>query len=233
MLSFFFICCRQVQSTPYETSTLKSPKHKLLKSKPNYTYSIENHLKNYQKLLNDIKKDKRYYYRQNDLDRVRKVIYTLLNDSIFPYWYGTSWGYNGISEKPLEGSIACGYFVTTTLRDVGFPVQRISWAQEPSSVLIKKTCSPSSIKMFSNFSDLKNYLNKQSDQNLFILGLDSHVGFITKENNLLFFTHSSYTGEKMVKKELIEKSIPIISSKSFFIGNVLDNKPLLKRWLNS
>ncbi len=229
---FFLICCNHTQPNNKRIIP-KPPKQQLLKSQPTYSYNIENHLKNYTKLISDIKKEKKYYTRQNDLNRVKRVTYTLLNDSIFPYWYGTPWDYNGTSEKPLKGSVACGYFVTTTLRDVGFPVQRISWAQEPSSVLINKICNPSTIKMFSNLKDLKKYLKKQPNQSLFILGLDSHVGFVTKENNKLFFTHSSYSGEKMVKKDLLENAIPVTSSKSFLIGNVLENKRLLKQWLNS
>lgn len=229
---FLLTCCKYTQPTNQRTIP-KPPKQKLLKSQPNYSYNIENHIKNYKKLITDIKKEKKYYARQNDLTRVKKVTYTLLNDSIFPYWYGTPWDYNGTSEIPLEGSVACGYFVTTTLRDVGFPVQRISWAQKPSSVLIKKLCDPSSIKMFSNLDDLKVYLTEQPDQSLLILGLDSHVGFVTKENQTLFFIHSSYSGEKMVKKDLLESAIPVTTSQSFLIGNVLDNEYLLRQWLNN
>ncbi|MFV0531711.1 MAG: hypothetical protein ACK5MD_09800 [Flavobacteriales bacterium] len=231
ILSFYlFINCKQSELTTLSTVP-KPPTKKPLKSQPTYTYNIENHLKNYTKLISDIKKDKTYYKRQHDLNRVKKVLYTLLNDSIFPYWYGTPWNFHGSSEKPLTDSIACGYFVTTTLRDAGFPVQRISWAQEPSSVLINKICQPSSIKRFTDLNNLTKYLSTQPNKSIFILGLDHHVGFVIKENNTLFFTHSSYSGEKMVKKDLWDEAFPVMTSQSFLIGNILENKTLLKRWL--
>lgn len=37
-----------------------------------------------------------------------------ITQKVFPYWYGTKWDFNGTTEMPQEGSIACGYFVTTT-----------------------------------------------------------------------------------------------------------------------
>ena len=43
----------------------------------------------------------------------------------FKAWYFTPWTFNGYSETPKEGSIACGYFVTTTLSDMRFKVPRI------------------------------------------------------------------------------------------------------------
>lgn len=226
-----FVGCESV-STTKKTTIAKPPKQKLIKSQPKYSYNIEEHIQKYNELVDDIKKEKRYYARQNDLNRVQKITYTLLNDSIFPYWYGTTWDFNGTTETPLQGSIACGYFVTTTLRDAGFPVQRISWAQEPSSVLIQKVCTPASIKMFSSVELLKNHLNNEPNQNLYILGLDNHVGFVSKENDTLFFIHSSYSGEQMVKKEFLENAVPILNSKSFLIGNILNNRQLLQKWLN-
>ncbi len=231
-LLLYLTCCESVPVSK-KTPIPKPPKQALTKSQPQYTYNIENHIKSYNRLIEDIKKEKVYYARQNDLNRVKKITYILLNDSIFPYWYGTAWNFNGISETPLQGSIACGYFVTTTLRDAGFPVQRISWAQEPSSVLIEKVCKPSSIKMFSDIESLKDYLKNEPNHNLYILGLDNHVGFVTKENDTLFFIHSSYSGEQMVKKDFLEKAVPVTSSHSFLIGNVLDNTTLLKRWLDN
>jgi hypothetical protein len=31
--------------------------------------------------------------------------------NIVPSWIGTAWDFNGISQTPQKGSIACGYFV--------------------------------------------------------------------------------------------------------------------------
>ena len=37
-------------------------------------------------------------------------------------WLGTPWDFNGTCETPGSGKIACGYFVSTILRDAGFQV---------------------------------------------------------------------------------------------------------------
>jgi len=36
-----------------------------------------------------------------------------LVEEIFPAWSGTPWDFNGISQTPGEGEIACGYFVSS------------------------------------------------------------------------------------------------------------------------
>ncbi len=51
---------------------------------------------------------------------------TLVED-IFNYWYGTPWDFNGTTNIPNQGSIACGYFVTTTLKHLGFNIPRFKF----------------------------------------------------------------------------------------------------------
>ncbi len=65
-----------------------------------------------------------------------------VSDNFFRSWYNTPWTFHGHSQIPGVGSIACGYFVTTTLRDMGFNIPpRIKWAQQASEYLIKKISS--------------------------------------------------------------------------------------------
>src|ERR1043165_5518098 len=61
-----------------------------------------------------------------------------ITQEIFTYWYGTDWDFNGTTQTPKQGKIACGFFVTTVLRDAGFDLPRIAWAQLPSESMIKK-----------------------------------------------------------------------------------------------
>src|ERR1700741_5295000 len=61
-----------------------------------------------------------------------KRLVLFLRDSLLPCWYGTPWGFYGTTEEPGQGTIACGYFVTTVLRDAGCSLQRIKLAQYPS-----------------------------------------------------------------------------------------------------
>jgi len=74
--------------------------------------------------------------------------FEMLNDSIFEYWMQTPWDFNGHTDTPRKGEIACGYFVTTTLRDMGVQLQRYKLAQQAASVIAEKLCEPSSIKRY-------------------------------------------------------------------------------------
>ncbi len=62
-------------------------------------------------------------------------------DSIIPYWYGTKWNFYGTTEEPNKGTIACGYFVTTVLRDAGLHINRIKLAQAASEEMIRQFAS--------------------------------------------------------------------------------------------
>ena len=53
-----------------------------------------------------------------------KIFTRAVAETIIPDWIGTKWDFNGISEKPQQGNIACGYFVTTVLRDAGLNLAR-------------------------------------------------------------------------------------------------------------
>ena len=65
-----------------------------------------------------------------------------LERDLIPSWYGTEWDFNGITETPREGLIACGYFVSTVLRDAGYRLERYKLAQQ-ASLHIVQSLSPS------------------------------------------------------------------------------------------
>ena len=64
------------------------------------------------------------------------VLFNSMIDSIFPAWMGTNWDFNGTSNVPKQGEIACGYFVSTTLKHVGFNLNRYKLAQQAASVVL-------------------------------------------------------------------------------------------------
>ena len=87
-------------------------------------------------------------YNQSKKMTAYNQLQTYFADSLLPCWYGTAWDYNGTAMSPLEGKIACGYFITTTLRQSGMKINRIKLAQCPSSELIWSVCT--GIKIYSN-----------------------------------------------------------------------------------
>ena len=105
-------------------------------------------------------------------------------------------------------------------------------AQQAASVLIKRLCDRKSIKTIGNNDTerLIAYLRKQPD-GVFILGLDTHVGFIEKRDGQLDFIHSSFSTRRRVVRERVINSTVISSSSIYMVGNLLANKKLIRRWL--
>ena len=153
-----------------------------------------------------------------------------ISDDFFKAWYNTPWTFHGHSQTPREGSIACGYFVTTTLRDMGFNIPRIKWAQQTSEYLIKKVSTD--IKRFHKrpMSEITDDI-KQRGEGLYVVGLDSHVGYIYYHNGSMTFVHANYYRPKIgVMSEPLIGRNPLNDSKYKVIGKIF-NKEMVINWI--
>jgi len=123
-------------------------------------------------------------------------------DSIIPYWYGTAWDFNGTTQSPGTGAIACGYFVSTVLRDAGLPVNREKMGQMDSEEMMHILAEKKDIRLFYEkpLAQVLVYLRQQG-QGLYLIGLNSHVGFILVDAAGCWFIHAKWFGEKAVVKE--------------------------------
>jgi len=160
----------------------------------------------------------------------KDCIYTQLIDNIFPAWYGTEWDYNGYSSVPQKGIIACGYFVSTTLKHLGFNLNRYKLAQQYSSGIVKSLCNNIQYVRKNDTKKLFAYINSKPNQ-LYVVGLDNHVGFISKETNGIYFIHSSYLNPVAVVKEKAQTAEALIHSNLFVLGHFSENKEVIKAWL--
>jgi len=146
-------------------------------------------------------------------------------------WIGTPWDFNGTSQTPGEGKIACGYFVSVVLRDAGFKVSRISLAQQPSQRIITtmiKSSEKKVIKYKKDYADFIEEFKKRAD-GIYVIGLDSHVGFLTNFNNEVHFIHSGASG---VIDEIPKDARDVKISKYRVIGNISEKDYVVKKWLN-
>lgn len=184
----------------------------------------------YPDFLTEVKTE-REKLKDKPLADAKKYFFNLINNKIPEYWKGTPWDFNGVTRKPGEGKIACGYFITNTMVDLGFDIERIKLAQAASSVLIKATCT--NIKNYADFDDLKSYLDKADDYSVFIVGLDFHTGYITKEKNDCYFIHSNYINSKGVTKEKIDDSEALNASKTWMIGSISANDEFINNWVKN
>jgi hypothetical protein len=150
-----------------------------------------------------------------------------LTENVFPYWYGTPWDYNGYTNTPNKGVIACGYFVSTTLKHIGFNLNRYDIAKMYSSGIVTVLCH-SDYKTLDDFDAFQEYCITLPD-GIYILGLSNHVGFLSIENGTSYFIHSDYSSEDGVRKELVKDSYALGNSSSFWVGN-FSNHPETIEW---
>ncbi|WP_448699379.1 hypothetical protein ACFGVR_20505 [Mucilaginibacter sp. AW1-3] len=160
---------------------------------------------------------------------IGNYLFKLIDEDIYNYWAGTPWDFHGETQQPRTGSIACGYFVTNTLTDLGFKIDRVGLAEVASGVMIKKLCAD--IHSFNSLSDLDRYLAKQPVNSVFIIGLDFHTGYVVKTAAGCYFFHSNYIKKEGVVKEKIDESRALSTNKFFMIGSLTANENLLRKWV--
>lgn len=158
-------------------------------------------------------------HKKKNLPATKQKLISYLVDSLIPCWYGTPWDYNGTTEVPGEGKIACGYFVTTTLRDAGMKINRVKMAQCVSQNLLYDLCGD-----FKKFSDKPlDYFVKEVARmgyGLYIVGLDNHTGYIYHDGKDVWFIHSGVYSPRCALKELASGSITLNNSRYRVIGRI-------------
>ncbi len=166
------------------------------------------------------------------LAQTQELLVDAVGTKLAPFWYGTVWDFNGTSQEPGKGSIACGYFVSTLLLHAGLEVQRVSMAQQASELIIKSLVSEKYIKRYSNRS-LRDFVDsiKEWGPGLYIVGLDFHVGFIVYNKQGVYFVHSTYVHPQMVLNEKAIDSVVLQSSKYRVLGKLSEDDSLLIKWL--
>jgi hypothetical protein len=168
---------------------------------------------------------------QTDLQK--KAFLSFVYKKIIPYWYNTQWDFNGTTETPGEGKIACGYFVTTILRDAGVKLERSKLACAASEEMIKQLTSKEYIKRYSNYK-LDKFCKevKKFGEGVFVVGLDSHTGLLVNSNDSLFFIHSNGYGWhdlKVIKENAFESEV-LEDSGYKVVGYLTNDKNFLKNW---
>lgn len=193
-------------------------------------YKSTRNVDDYPKTLDSIKQIRKGL-KGKSIVEIGNVFTNQLTGKIFPYWYGTNWDFNGTTQKPNEGNIACGYFVTTTLRDLGVDINRVKMAQCASEEMIKGLVSDANIYRFSNKSiqEFETKL-KEKGNGIYVVGLDNHTGFIYLSDEGNYFIHSSGARPFKVVREKLSESHLLIKSKYRIAGKLSADKKLLSNW---
>lgn len=161
-----------------------------------------------------------------------RYLESALVDAVLPRWDGTPWSFSGTSATPRTGSIACGYFVSTTLEEAGLRVERRRLAQQPAEDIIETLAPPEAIARFSDVpvEKFEAAVAARGD-GLYVVGLDIHVGFLVVRGGEVLFHHSSYVGPTAVVREQARASSPLVQSRYRVIGKLFTDDALVEAWL--
>lgn len=167
------------------------------------------------------------------IELAREEMLSGIFGGLMPHWYGTAWDFNGTTETPGDGEIACGYFVSTILRDAGFAVERYRLAQQASQKIIRSLTDADHMVSFhgGEYADFVNGMQRLGE-GLYIIGLDRHVGFIVQIDGEAFFVHSDGGANRCVVKEPIEDAVVLQRSRYRIVGRISADDALIGRWLS-
>jgi hypothetical protein len=232
---FLAVACSSRSSQSSGQTRLPAPENRV-------DASVTQDAHDYRDLLAKVESERatlasRYHQATSETEKVRivaqaseAVIRSI--DAIFPGWYGTPWDFNGTTEMPGQGKIACGYFVSTVLRDAGWKVQRTRLAQQASENIILSLTSEPYIKRFRRVAIGDFVKTVQAwGSGIFVVGLDVHTGFIVNDGNEVYFVHASYVDPFAVVKEKALESKVLQASRYRVIGKVTADPELIEKWL--
>jgi hypothetical protein len=133
---------------------------------------------------------------------------------------------------PQQGKIACGYFVSTVLRDAGWKVQRVRLAQQASENIILSLTTDPYVRRFRRvaISDFVTAVENWG-AGIYVVGLDIHTGFIVNTGSEVYFIHSSYAEPYVVISEKASESKILAASQYRVLGKITADDLFLEKWL--
>lgn len=149
-------------------------------------------------------------------------------------WLGTKYDFNGTAKGPGEGTIACGYFVATVLKDAGFRVDRYKLAKQPSGNILqtflpKKSCTLTVGQDYQEFAEVV----AKREPGVYVVGLDTHVAFIVVSDGGFRFIHSSGSKPWCVVDQSPDEAGTLRRSSWRMLGNLTKDPLVIRRWLKS
>lgn len=151
----------------------------------------------------------------------------LVND-IIPHWEGTPWDFNGYTNVPGQGYVACGYLVSTSLKHAGLTLNRYRVAQSDATTIAKVLSD--TLLRFSTLAPTLDYIRSQPDE-LYVVGLSSHVGFLYKSGDTLDFIHSSFVSPGTVVRENADESPVLKMTNVYVLAPLTQRRYTIRKWL--
>lgn len=197
----------------------------------------------YQELIDELAQEREGLIERYARARTAREISDVINESqrlleaklpeMMRCWLGTPWDFNGTCQTPGSGKIACGYFVSTILRDAGFQLERIRLAQQPSQRIIRTFLPKEKMHIRAGLS-YENFLDQvvARGPGIRIVGLDRHVAFlIVTPEKKIHFIHASGAPPYCVVDESRHHAASLRNSNYRVTGNLTRHPEIIHGWL--
>jgi hypothetical protein len=170
--------------------------------------------------------------QRSAVERDARVIMELIMPEMMRCWVGTPYDFNGTGEKPGKDRIACGYYVSTLIRDAGFRVDRYKLAQQPSENIMRTFVSADACKLRVG-EDYQKYVDwvEGLESGVYLIGLDTHVGFIVVGSEGMHFFHSSADRRIGVVEETRDNAWALRKSNWRMLGHLTGEADVMRTWL--
>ncbi|MFM2170525.1 MAG: hypothetical protein RI957_754 [Verrucomicrobiota bacterium] len=193
-------------------------------------------------LRQDIQRWRKHYaesYRTASTPREKKAVIDQARDllehslpEMMRCWLGTPWDFNGTATTPGEGKIACGYFVTTVLEAAEFRIDRSQLAQQASQQILRTFLPMEDLRIrvgipYKTFR----FETTRGQPGIYLIGLDTHIGFVVVKDQEFRFIHSSGSQPWCVVDESSELALVLARSNYRVLGNISANDEVIRRWL--
>ncbi len=189
-------------------------------------------LKRWREDLGEDHRNARTQAEKEAVENDARLILELVMPEMMRCWLGTAYDFNGTAEKPGEGKIACGYFVSTVIRDAGFKVNRYKLAQQPSANILR-TFIPGERCLLEVGTEYPDYADKveKMEEGIYLVGLDTHVGFIVNRSDGIRFLHASGWRPYAVVEENRKNAGALQRSNWRMIGSLTGEPGVIRTWL--
>ncbi len=162
----------------------------------------------------------------------RQALLDYVDDVAFPSWSGTPWAFYGTTTTPREGTIACGYFVTTVLEQASFKLERVKLAQQASAYIVSTLARGTKVEWLKpkdSAAALASMRKEFPEAKLLVVGFDLHVGFVRLDGERASFCHASYLEPGVMTCEE-PVAAGAFASSLYVVGDAL-NDAVLDDWV--
>lgn len=151
----------------------------------------------YPTTVREIESARQEFAATPDREAAREYLYDAVTTRLIPAWRGTPWTFYGHAEVPGEEPVACGYWVASVLRDVGFRVDRDPLGRQASERILLTFAAKKTLRHFGSSppETIVEWATKQG-RGLWGVGLANHAGLLWNDGEEVRFCHSNYNGQR-------------------------------------